>query len=172
VATAGVIRYTSPMSGHQHLTHAFTVRAPVADVADFHGDTVALQRLTPPPVWVQLGRVEPLSDGSVAEFTLWFGPLPIRWVAVHSDVDPRHGFTDTQQAGPLRHWRHVHRFEALDAGTTRVTERLEYAHHADRRGWLTRVLFNAPALRLMFMYRGLITRRALERAPRPRFAHE
>ena len=77
--------------------YAFTVRAPLARVAEFHRDTRALQRLSPPPMFVQLHRLEPLAEGSVAEFTLWLGPLPLRWRAVHSNVDPLGGFTDTNQ---------------------------------------------------------------------------
>lgn len=80
--------------------YAFAVRAALAAVAEFHHDARALQRLTPPPLFVQLHRVEPLAEGSLASFTLWFGPLPVRWMAVHSGVDFLHGFTDTQHSGP------------------------------------------------------------------------
>lgn len=144
------------------IAHAFTVRAPLASVAAFHRDTAVLPRLTPPPVRVQLGRIEPLADGSVSEFTLWFGPFPVRWRAVHSDVDPQHGFTDTQQSGPMRVWRHTHRFEAQGPSATRVTEHLAYAHRAGVRGLVSRVVFNRPALRLLFLYRAFAMRRALE----------
>jgi hypothetical protein len=44
--------------------------------------------------------MEPLAEGSISDFTLWFGPLPIRWTARHSHIDPLHGFTDTQVRGP------------------------------------------------------------------------
>jgi ligand-binding SRPBCC domain-containing protein len=140
----------------------FTVRAPLTAVAAFHHDTSALRRLTPPPVFVQLHRVEPLAEGSVSEFTLWFGPLPVRWTAVHSRVGA-HGFTDTQTAGPLKHWQHTHRFTALDSARTRVDERIDYAHYPGPRGLLSRLLFSRLALRLLFTYRALATRRALER---------
>jgi ligand-binding SRPBCC domain-containing protein len=147
--------------------YAFTVRAPLAAVAEFHHDARALQRLTPPPIFVQLQRVEPLAENSAAEFTLWLGPLPVHWTAIHSNVDPHHGFTDTQQSGPLRFWQHTHRFEAMDDHTTRVNEHIEYAHHPGWRGAFSRVLFNPLALRLLFCYRGLVTRWALEHGPRP-----
>lgn len=150
------------MNGTRSIQHSFTVDAPLAAVAAFHRDTNVLPRLTPPPVRVRLGRIEPLAEGSVSEFTLWFGPLPVRWRAVHSDVDPRRGFTDTQAAGPMRHWRHVHRFEALGPSATRVTERLEYGHHAGWRGLASRVLFNRLGLWALFRYRAWAMRRALE----------
>ena len=65
--------------------------------------------------WVADAQLAALiREGAVADFTLWFGPLPLRWTAVHSEVSAQHGFTDTQQRGPLASWRHTHRFEALD----------------------------------------------------------
>lgn len=144
-------------------TYEFLVRAPQAAVAQFHHDASTLRRLSPPPLFVQLHRVDPLAEGAIADFTLWFGPLPVRWVAVHSQVSPSAGFTDTQQRGPLRVWRHTHRFEAVDAAVTRVIEQVEYDHHPGLAGLFSRVLFAPPGLRFLFWYRGWVTRRALER---------
>ena len=77
--------------------YKFTVQASLQAVRDFHGDTSALKRLTPPPTIVQLHDIEPLAEGSISKFTLWFGPLPLRWVAIRvSDF----GFTDIQSEGP------------------------------------------------------------------------
>lgn len=73
-------------------TYTFVVNAPLTAVAAFHHDTRILKKLTPPPIFVQIHRYEPLGDGSEAEFTLWFGPLPVRWLAVHLEVG-EHGFT-------------------------------------------------------------------------------
>lgn len=142
--------------------YTFTVRAPLAAVAQFHRDTRALKRLSPPPLFVQLQRVEPLAEGSVAEFTLWFGPFPLRWQAVHSNVDALHGFTDIQTRGPLQRWRHTHRFEALDEAATRVVEYIEYEHADGWLGALTRLLFSPLGLRFLFAYRSWVTRRSLE----------
>lgn len=144
--------------------YSFTVGAALARVAEFHRDTRALKRLTPPPVWVQIHRLEPLGNGSVSEFTLWMGPLPVRWVAVHANVDARRGFTDIQQRGPFKRWAHTHTFTALSPTATRVSEHIEYEHHPGWRGWLSRLLFPPIGLRLMFTYRKWITRRAVETA--------
>ena len=62
--------------------YSFTVDAPLDAVRRFHSDTSALLRLTPPPTIVQLQSIEPLAEGSVSKFTLWFGFLPLRWTAV------------------------------------------------------------------------------------------
>lgn len=144
-------------------THRFLVRASLEVVADFHRDTRALRRLTPPPIWVQFHHLEPLAENSVAEFSLWFGPFPVRWRALHTEVHPLHGFTDTQVQGPLRYWKHTHSFQAIDAHTTQITETIEYEYPQGWRGVLARLLYSPFALRLLFLYRQWVTRFWLER---------
>jgi len=142
--------------------YAFTVRAPLAEVAEFHHDTRALKRLTPPPIIVQLHRVDPMAEGSVSEFTLWFGPIPIRWTAVHSNVGPS-GFTDTQTRGPLKYWRHTHSFGVESEKVTCIREHVEYEHPGGLRGLFTRLLFGRLGLLALFTARKVVTRRLLER---------
>lgn len=142
--------------------YGFEVRAPLPAVAHFHSDARALQRLTPPPIGVQLHRADPLAEGALADFTLWFGPLPVRWVAVHTQVSRLHGFTDTQARGPLQSWRHTHRFERVSEHVTRILDHIEYEYPAGLPGLLARVLFSPLGLRLLFTYRRWVTRRALE----------
>lgn len=148
----------------QTFDYTFTVNAPVTAVSDFHHDTSVLKTLTPPPIFAQIHRFEPLGEGSTAEFTLWFGPIPVRWQAVHSDVS-QHGFTDTQVSGPLQSWQHTHRFTAVSATITKIHEHIEYAHHDGVRGLFTRLLFAKPALFMLFTARKLITRWHLRRQP-------
>ncbi len=150
--------------------HRFTVRAPLAAVADFHRDTSSLRRLTPPPMIVQLHRYDPLAEGAVAEFTLWLGPLPIRWIAVHSDVDPQRGFTDTMARGPMARWVHRHAFVPVSASRTDVTDHIEYAYKPGLGGLIGRLLMSPPGLAFLFAYRGWATRRAVERAIQARAA--
>lgn len=142
----------------------FSVLAAPEAVAAFHHDTRALKRLTPPPVFVQIHRVEPLGEGSQSEFTMWFGPLPMRWLAIHSQVDINSGFTDTQARGPLKRWVHRHHWQADGKGCTIMEERVEYEHKPGMRGLLTRLLFAPPLLVVMFRYRRFIIRRSLKRA--------
>jgi ligand-binding SRPBCC domain-containing protein len=142
--------------------HEFTVDAPLATVVAFHRDTSALRRLTPLPIIAQIHEYEPLAEGSLARFTLWFGPLPVRWQAIHSDVSPN-GFTDTQVSGPLKSWQHQHRFVALDARRTRVVDRVTYEHHAGWSGVISRLLFNRPGLTYLFTARKVLTRRHVAR---------
>lgn len=141
----------------------FKVQATLADVTQFHRQTEALKQLTPPPIFVQFHQVEPLGEGSVTKFTLWFGPFPVKWLAVHTDVDPERGFTDTQtEHGLLKKWVHTHSFSQEDNGLTRVREHIVYEHQAGLRGIASRLLFASPMLRLLFMYRKWVTKRMLE----------
>jgi ligand-binding SRPBCC domain-containing protein len=137
--------------------YSFTVNAPLSAVQAFHSDTSALKRLTPPPTIVQLHSIEPLAEGSVSKFTLWVGPLPLRWTAVHRNVSPR-GFTDVQASGPAARWEHTHTFTPLDAATTRIDEHIQFEHKPGFWGVVTRLLFSQPNLLLMFTYRKLATR--------------
>lgn len=141
--------------------YEFEVAAPLESVAHFHHDTSVLKRLTPPPVIIQMHHFEPMSEGAISEFTMWFGPLPVGWVAIHTHVDPLHGFTDTQRKGPLQEWHHTHHFSERDSMTTRVHEHIEYRHRAGWWGFFTRIVFSKLMLWLMFVYRKWVTRISL-----------
>ncbi len=140
--------------------YSFEVQAPLNAVREFHHDTSALKRLTPPPTIVQLHEVQPLAEGSVSRFTLWVGPLPLKWKAVHRDVSDT-GFTDIQAEGPARKWEHTHTFTAIDEQRTRIDEHIEFEHGSGFWGAVTRFLFARPNLLVMFGYRKRVTRRAL-----------
>jgi ligand-binding SRPBCC domain-containing protein len=111
-----------------------------------------LRLLTPPPVWVQFHKVEPLAENSVSDFTMWLGPLPVRWTAVHTQVTV-HGFVDTQQDGPFRVWQHRHSFQELGDGRIEVVDEInaEPGNLISRFMWL-----NLP---ILFAYRGWQTQR-------------
>ena len=145
--------------------HSFSVDAPIEAVRAFHADTSALKALSPPGTFAQMHSIEPLAEGSVSEFTLWMGPLPVRWRAVHRDVGPD-AFTDVQDRGPAASWSHTHRFVDLGDGHTRVDDRIVFEHKAGIRGLVTRVLFCRPALRALFAWRAHATRAASSVHPR------
>ncbi|TWT57722.1 hypothetical protein KOR42_10880 [Thalassoglobus neptunius] len=139
----------------------FTVDSPLKAVREFHHDTSALKRLTPPPTIVQLQEIEPLAEGSVSKFTLWVGPLPLRWTALHQNVTD-HGFTDIQTEGPAKKWEHTHTFRELAHNQTEVNEHIVYEHKRGFWGIVTRILFSRPSLYTMFTYRKLVTQKALK----------
>jgi ligand-binding SRPBCC domain-containing protein len=138
----------------------FRVAASLEAVSAFHFQTGILQRLTPPLMIMQVHRFDPLAEGSIGEFTMWMGPIPVRWKARHECVS-RESFVDVQDAGPMKSWRHTHRFVRLNDGQTEVHDRIEYEHHSGWRGIWSRVLFPKIALRALFFWRGIATRRGV-----------
>ncbi|MEM6367315.1 MAG: cyclase [Myxococcota bacterium] len=141
---------------------SFRVGAPIEAVRAFHASPAALKALTPPPVIVQLHRFGEMREGMEAEFTLWLGPLPIRWTARHENVGPE-GFDDVLVEGPMAAWRHQHRFWEEPDGASRVEDTIDYAHPPGWAGLWTRLMFGALALRGTFFYRQLATRRGVRR---------
>ncbi|MBE0686758.1 MAG: cyclase [Anaerolineaceae bacterium] len=139
-------------------TNTFRVKAPIQAVADFHRSTTALKRLTPFPVIVQIHHLEPLGEGSIAEFTMLFGPFPVRWVARHVNVDPLHGFTDIQEKGPMLRWEHKHSFIVISDEITEVQDRIEYEYHTGWKDLWTRLLYAPATLRTLFLYRAFVTK--------------
>ncbi len=141
--------------------YSFTVNAPKVAVAAFHANPHALKKLNPPFIPLQLHRVDPMTEGSISEFTLWLGPIPIHWSAIHSNVDSS-GFTDTQVNGPLASWQHTHHFEELDENTTQIHEHIKYEFTPGWSGLLSRLIFGRFGLMILFTYRKLATGWALK----------
>lgn len=84
--------------------HSFRVHAPLSAVASFHAQSASLSAITPPPIIMQIHQAQlVLKEGDVMDFTLWLGPLPMRWVARIEDVNPTR-FADRQLRGPFRQW--------------------------------------------------------------------
>lgn len=118
--------------------------------------------ITPPPVLVRLHRApQQLGEGDEMDFTLWLGPLPIRWVARIEQTTPI-SFVDRQLAGPFKQWRHLHTYIAAEHGKTLVVDQVE-AELSDHWWWKLVGLGMWLNLPLMFAYRGWKTRRLLAR---------
>ncbi|MGE3473081.1 MAG: hypothetical protein AB7O28_22230, partial [Vicinamibacterales bacterium] len=95
---------------------------------------------------------------------------PVRWVARHQAYEPNRLFVDEQIEGPFASWVHRHEFEALDAHTTRLTDRVTFVLPG---GPLVNALLGpvvAWALIPMFRFRHRATRAACERPPADRGA--
>jgi ligand-binding SRPBCC domain-containing protein len=119
--------------------------------------------ITPPPMIVRVHAAPAqLKTGDTMDFTLWAGPLPVRWVAGIEDASGT-GFTDRQIRGPFAHWTHRHSYAPVSGDETEVDDRIEAG--------LKRHPFWGPVGMLMwigmpalFAYRGWKTRRILETA--------
>ena len=105
--------------------HRFRVRASLAAVAQFHSQTASLAMLTPPPVIVRIHRAPTIQHtGDEVDFTMWFGPLPVRWLAQIEQASDT-GFVDRQVRGPFRAWVHCHSFAPVDMATTEVIDEVQ-----------------------------------------------
>jgi len=146
--------------------HRFRVRAPIAAVADFHSRADSMVAITPPLVPIQMEHTPArLSGGDEMAFTMWVGPLPVRWRARIDQTSPA-GFSDRQLQGPFRHWLHHHTFVPLDEQTTEVVDQVE-AGLRPHPLWGPLGLAMWLGLPLLFAYRGWKTRRLLEHREGP-----
>ena len=152
-------------SGRKVFLHRSEMRGSLRALRRFHEDPRALQRLTPVFMPLRIVRDErrSLSEGDV-ELRMGLGPFSYRWLARHEPGPTAHSFTDRMAEGPLAHFVHQHIFEEAERGVV-LTDRIALAHRPGWRGLLTRLVFDGPALRLLFIYRHWRTRRALEAAP-------
>lgn len=141
--------------------HRFRVQAPIEAVAEFHSYPDAMAAITPPPIFVQVHSAPPrVVEGQQMDFTMWLGPLPLRWQARFEDVTAT-GFVDRMVQGPLRAWQHRHRFVAVDAAQTDVVDELEVAVRRHPL-WGPVGLGMSLNLPVLFAYRQWQTRRLLE----------
>jgi ligand-binding SRPBCC domain-containing protein len=147
--------------------HRFIVQAPLAEVVRFHSHSASMGAITPPPIVVRVHAAPPvLGEGDQMDFTLWLGPLPVRWLAQIEQVTPT-SFVDRQVRGPFAKWIHHHTFELIDAKRTAVIDRVE-AELSTHWFWRLVGLNMWLGLPLLFAYRAWQTRRRLEStAPTP-----
>jgi ligand-binding SRPBCC domain-containing protein len=142
--------------------HSFKAAASPAQVADFHRRSTSMAAITPPPAIVRIRRApQELGEGDEMDFTIWLGPLPIRWLARIEDVSPA-GFTDRQLRGPFKAWVHRHSFEPVDGTTTEINDHIE-AQLRRHPLWGLVGLGMWSSLPLMFAYRAWMTRRLLRK---------
>jgi ligand-binding SRPBCC domain-containing protein len=143
-------------------SHSSIINAPLEVVWKFHERPDILQLLTPPWQPVQVLRREGgLDEGAITEFRLFLGPLPLTWLARHTEFEKYHLFTDKQVSGPFESWVHRHEFADED-GKTRLTDNIAYSLPGGDgvefvSGWLIQVQLEA-----MFRYRHFITKRECE----------
>jgi ligand-binding SRPBCC domain-containing protein len=151
----------SPPGNTRIFEHRSVIPTTTQQMMDFHDHPQALRRLTPPPIIMQQLKDtrQSLTEGELA-FRLWFGPIPIRWLARHEPGPIDTSFADRMLDGPMAYWRHEHIFQAVDDGVE-LTDRITLAHRPGVKGLLTRVIFGGPMLRFLFLYRHWQTRRIL-----------
>jgi len=152
--------FAESMRNEMNYHHQFTVKAPLAAVAEFHRQSASMGAITPPPIIVKVHSApERLDDGDEMAFTLWLGPLPIHWRA-RIDTVTETGFIDRLISGPFTKWEHRHSFVPIDEGKTTVIDEVsvELSRH-----WLWKLVGLSMwlTLPLLFAFRGWKTRQIL-----------
>lgn len=139
------------------------IDAPVETVWQFHERPDILQLLTPPWQPVQIIRREGgLNVGAISEFRLSLGPIPVTWVARHTECEINRLFVDRQIKGPMESWEHRHEFSP-ENGKTRLQDVIHYEIPG---GFLAELLLGwwvELRLRDMFRYRHEVTKRECEK---------
>jgi ligand-binding SRPBCC domain-containing protein len=151
---------------HQHFMKQTEIPAPPEEVFAWHELPGAVEKLTPP--WEKVEMVEhaeSLKVGTRVVFKVYTGPIWKRWVAEHVEYDPPRLFTDVQREGPFAFWRHRHRFEATDRGTTMMIDDVEYALPLGALGELFGGAFTRAKLEKMFDYRHRVVLKEFEVRP-------
>jgi ligand-binding SRPBCC domain-containing protein len=145
-----------------------TVAAPIGRVWAFYEDVAtSLPALTSPGEGLKVESADtPVREGSRIVFTLK-GPVGrVRWVAKIVTHVPPHAvvfgeearFVDEQESGPFRRWVHHHEFEAVDAKTTRIVDRIEYRVPFGPLGVIADLIYVRWKLKRAFRYRHAILR--------------
>ncbi len=145
------------------------------ELAAWHETPGALERLLPPWLLARVTRPAAVREGERTGLALGVGPVSLRWVAEHRDVEPGAGFRDVQLQGPFSEYAHLHRFlERGDHGVLR--DEIVYALPGGPLGDRLLANFARRSLIRSFRFRHLRTRhdierhRAFESAPRRRIA--
>jgi ligand-binding SRPBCC domain-containing protein len=101
-----------------------------------------------------------LGEGDRMDFTMWMGPLPVRWIARIQEVSAS-GFSDVQVRGPFKAWEHRHEFVRVDDAATDVVDTIRYSLRAHPL-WGPIGLGMGLSLPILFAFRAWKTRRLLE----------
>jgi ligand-binding SRPBCC domain-containing protein len=127
----------------------------------FHSAPKAFRTLTPPPVFIQVLRDDrkSITDGEI-DFRMWMGFIPLHWLARHETGSIPTSFIDRMLDGPMAYWEHQHIFRDTPDGVE-LTDHIAYEHKTGLVGIFTRLFFDGLPLKILFLYRHLITKRGM-----------
>jgi ligand-binding SRPBCC domain-containing protein len=103
------------------------LRAPLSRVFDFFGEPGSLARITPPATRFRIvdGPARRLREGDRIEYRLRVFGLPFRWASRIDSWRENELFSDVQERGPYKSWRHTHTFRETADGVE-MHDRVEY----------------------------------------------
>mgnify|MGYP001178840390 CR=1 FL=1 len=100
---------------------------PIEKVFPFFDRPENLEILTPRNLKFRILTPSPIKmhPGSIIDYVIRIGLIPMRWTTAISDYDPPHRFVDVQLKGPYSLWHHTHTFKSVDGGTL-ITDHVRY----------------------------------------------
>jgi uncharacterized protein len=133
------------------------------EVFAWHAREGALRRLMPPwePMELVERQGEGIREGTRVVMRMRLGPLPVRWVARHTQYVPGSLFQDVQESGPFAKWVHTHRMKDEPPASSVLEDEVEYVQ-----GLLGRLGgsgYTRHRLERLFAYRHAVTREDLRR---------
>jgi ligand-binding SRPBCC domain-containing protein len=137
-----------------HLEFTSLIQAPVETVFGFHERPDAIQLLTPWWLFPKFERLKGQGLEAGVELVVTTG-FVTRWHARHVAYEKNRLFTDVIVSGPMKQWRHEHRFEPV-GGATRLTDSIDFEPKGP-------APLAKAGLRWLFAYRHQVTRRYCER---------
>lgn len=151
------------------LERSTIVRAPLASVFDFFSDPRNLARLTPPAMRLRVVEApdRKLRSGDRMRYTIRLLGIPVRWTTLITSWDEGRSFSDVQERGPYRSWKHTHSFAPSGDGVE-MRDHVEYELPLGFLGRIAHALWVGPQLRRIFDFRERAIREIFEgREPRP-----
>jgi ligand-binding SRPBCC domain-containing protein len=134
------------------------IDAPIDATFAFFSKPANLGVITPAAMQFSIpGEVPPMAAGTVIDYRVRVGPLPVRWRTRITKWEPGRGFVDLQENGPYRFWWHEHTFRP-DGPRTVMEDRVYYTPPFGLVGRMVNRLFIQSALRKIFQYRGDVIR--------------
>jgi len=130
----------------------------VDQLFDYHQQAGAISRLIPP--WESasvLSSDDSLKIGSIVKVSNQLGPIPLTWVAEHTELAGNQLFVDELRSGPFARWKHLHLFETVNLTSSKLSECIEYQLHAAPMSNFLKPWVEEK-LRAMFRFRHQITR--------------
>lgn len=107
----------------ERFEYSSLILAPVEKVFGFHERADAIQLLTPAIMRPRVTRLR--GSGLEAGVELIVTTLAGPWHARHTAYEKNRLFVDEMVAGPMREWRHEHRFTA-EGPHTRLTDSIRF----------------------------------------------
>lgn len=130
------------------------LQQPIDEVFPFFSQAENLGLLTPPNMSFQILGQNPdtMRDGTLIDYRIQLGPLPLRWRTRIERWLPGERFVDSQLKGPYRSWWHEHIFEA-EGDATWMEDRVYYRPPLGLLGRIAHGLFIRRQLERIFGYR-------------------